>query len=239
MTSPCSSMSFVTNFYILALVASSAAATSDFSSNTGSGLSSLRPSQHWRMTHIIDPFVGRRNVSYFTTSAGLAIIDGDVIYGTLSDLSESRVFDAIPRRESIGHRALTMGSSFSTWPNATVRYKFDSDETQDLLSGLMKTAISRWLTGAPYLKFLKEGINSKEGVDGVLTVTATRCGGCNSVMGWSPGPRWMNLEQACEGKRRACGPDEATHEIGHILGEWDGAYHSTMQLTTTIPFRTF
>jgi hypothetical protein len=35
---------------------------------------------------IQDEFYGHRNVSYFVTSAGLALIDGDVVYGPVEDL---------------------------------------------------------------------------------------------------------------------------------------------------------
>ena len=56
---------------------------------------------------INDDLYGTRDVSYFVTSNGLAVIDGDVVYGSIQDLTAHTIKNSI----------------------AVINYKYDSDAT--------------------------------------------------------------------------------------------------------------
>src|SRR5437667_3967270 len=54
-----------------------------------------------RVYHAIeinDAYYGRRNVSYFVSQVGLAVIDGDVVYGTEKELLANRYDPQNPDR---------------------------------------------------------------------------------------------------------------------------------------------
>lgn len=162
---------------------------------------------------IKDPVYGTRNVSYWATYDGLAIIDGDVIYGPLDDLL-SRSFTG---PQDISKRAHS-GTNLA-WPGATVTYKFDSAATETTLSAIVNGAIANWKAKAPYLTFIKVA-NSAVGENGVVMIKAPACGGCNSAIGYANLPLTMNLQQDCTTSPGSCGVAEATHEFGHLLGEF-------------------
>lgn len=168
-----------------------------------------------RVYHAIeieDAYYGRRNVSYFVSQAGLAVIDGDVVYGIEKELLANR-YD--PKNlDRVYPAAFSVRES---WPDATVKYKYDSDGTQTLLSDIVPVAISRWQTVAPYLIFPKQSPNSATPQNGVLTISANAGDGCHSDIGYRNAPMTMNLQRdnptSC-----VCCPNQATHEFGHLLG---------------------
>jgi len=152
---------------------------------------------------IWDDFSGERNVSYFTTAEGLAIIDGDVIYGTEAQLLNSN---------------FRSFSVLQPWPAATVLYKYDTASTAAVLTPIVNTAIARWQLGSPYLNF-QQLSDSVIPVNGVLTISSNDCQGCNASPGFDASEsRHMNLQRICPANPGSCGPDEATHELGHVLG---------------------
>lgn len=156
---------------------------------------------------IYDNYYGLRNVSYTTTSNGLAVIDGDVIYGTLEDLlaHESCLFDP-------GEINTNAFSVRTAWPGANILYKFDSHDTAIAIGNAVSTAISRWKSVASYLTFT-ELPDSTTAMNGIVTISSV-CGAnsCSASIGFSNNPLFINLCAA------GCGPDQATHEFGHVLG---------------------
>jgi len=163
---------------------------------------------------INDPVYGTRNVSYWATDDGLAIIDGDVIYGRLDDLLSR----SLTGPQDVSKRAHSVYAP-NTWPSATVTYKFDSATTESTLSAIVNGAIANWIAKAPYLTFTKVA-NSAVGENGVVMIQAPACGGCNSAIGFANVPLTMNLQQTCPTAPGSCGVAEATHEFGHLLGEF-------------------
>jgi hypothetical protein len=154
---------------------------------------------------ILDNSFGERSVGYFTTDEGLAVIDGDVIYGTEAQLlsSEFRSF-----------------SVKQAWPGATVVYKYDTAGTAASVTTIVNTAIARWQLGSPYLTF-QQLPNSVSPINGVLTISSNACGGCNANIGFGATiPLQMNLQQPSTACNGSCGPNEATHEFGHVLGKF-------------------
>lgn len=159
---------------------------------------------------IYDEYYGLRNVSYTVTSNGLAVIDGDVIYGTFDDLL------AHDSRLSVPDIISTKSFSVRTaWPGANILYKFDSPATAAVLQSTVSTAISRWKSVASYLTFTEQP-DSTTPMNGVVTISTTcsvnGANDCSSSTGFSNSARSMNL---CSS---GCGADQATHEFGHVLG---------------------
>ncbi|KAI9889449.1 MAG: hypothetical protein M1814_005312 [Vezdaea aestivalis] len=156
---------------------------------------------------------GLRNLSYFVTSTGDAIIDGDVVYGTEAELLSRRV-----NATTVVARAHSVFAA-SAWPGSTLLYKYFDCETEKTLSTIVDAAISRWKLKSPYLQFIQLPSSSAP-ANGILTISARNCDGCNANVGYSPSrPRSMNLQQvggACP--PGSCGIDEAVHEFGHALG---------------------
>lgn len=166
-----------------------------------------RQPQDGRVYHsleIRDPGFGHRNVSYFVTDTGLAILDGDIIYGPVEKLLAHRANDSVDG----------LSCSFGNpWPSATVMYKYIDDATETELKDLVNTAIARWRSVASYLTFAKL-INSDAPTPGVVTIRQ-RCGAfnCHASLGYSSDALHVWL---CKGQ---CDASAATHEFGHILGD--------------------
>ena len=174
------------------------------------------------LARIKDSIYGTRDVSYFVVG-DLAIIDGDVIYGTVNQL---RLHDIKlnPHILNDNSQVIKEGRSLSVfsnaaWPSATVTYRYESDATATTLIPIVDAAIARWRSAAPWLTFNRLTPNSNVAANGVTTIRATQCGGCNSHIGYANAPRVMNLQQSCPANPGWCGVNEATHEFGHLLGK--------------------
>jgi hypothetical protein len=157
---------------------------------------------------IRDNLYGERNAGYFVTSIGLAVIGGDVVYGSLSDLLTHQINGAPANATQA--RAFSV---FSGWPSARILYKYDTNCTERDLSHIVDAAITRWRAQASHLNFQHVRPNSGIPTDVVVTIRAAWCDGCYANIGFaSDRPQYMNLEQP------GCGTDVAVHEISHVLG---------------------
>lgn len=179
--------------------------------------SPLYPNKNSTVLAINDDTYGTRNVSYWVTDNGLAVIDGDVIYGTVEDLLAHNLTANPP---NITRRAHSIFRTANPWNGATITYKFDSDCTENAfgVGAIVNGAIANWKATAPYLTF-KKVPNSGVGENGVLMIKAPSCGGCNSPIGFFNLPMTLNLQQMCPTSPGSCGVAEATHEFGHALGK--------------------
>jgi hypothetical protein len=160
-----------------------------------------------------DELYGLRNVSYWIASSGLAIIDGDVVYGTEAELLSNEFNETALILEK---RAF---SAPSIWPAATVTFKYRSAAAETAVSSIVNAAIAVWTTSASYLTFTQLP-NSDALIPGVLTISADDCDGCHANLGFDAArARTMNLQQTCSSSPGFCGVDEAVHEFGHVLGK--------------------
>lgn len=152
---------------------------------------------------------GPRNISYFVTDKGHAVTEGDIVYGTEEQILSAAVGNGH------GHaapRAFSFGPGVAPWPQATVRFKYESDDAEAKLSSNVNRAIEYWLSGAPYLRFAQLSPNDRNAVPGILTITAD-CYSCHANIGYTENNPIINL---CPGW---CGLDAVTHEFGHALGK--------------------
>jgi Astacin (Peptidase family M12A) len=189
--------------------------------NTETALFTLPPGVNVTTVHILDAH-GERNISYYVAN-GYAIVDGDVAYGTVAELLSKVVPDSGNNGNITGRsfpRAFSILQSGPKWPGAIVKYKYDSASTQSKVSGFIDTAISRWQAMNPFLQFTQVSAPSPNAVAGVVTITAADCSGCYaSVIGYSSSANLVvNLQQKCGSSFAGCFENEATHELGHVLG---------------------
>lgn len=123
---------------------------------------------------------------------------------------------------ALQRRAYSITSS-AGWPNAEVKYKFDSDDGEDILSDLMTEAIRHWHNGAPYLTFTQVGPNSAEEQSDVVTIHTAPCIGTSASVGFqSPELPYIKFQRTCEdpsaGVQGLQSVDYMVHDLGHILG---------------------
>ena len=138
-----------------------------------------------KSVRINDPLFGNRPVSYYVTSNNLAIIDGDVAYGPVSSL--------IAHSSAAKTKTKRAFSGQPVWPNAEVRYRYDSATTASAIQHLIDDAINDWRTAAPWLRFTRLP-HSPAWANGILTITSNNCDGCHASPGYSPdSPLHMNL----------------------------------------------
>jgi len=162
------------------------------------------------------PDYGVRNVTYFVVD-GDAIIDGDVHFGPVEELLAYSVpADTNPEDDNdedyLDRRALSYLPSSKSWPRGVWKYTYDSDDTETLLKTVVKQGILRWKQRAPYFTFVKVKKNAR--TKGIVTISA-KPGSCHATVGFKGSDENMNLNLAQPG----CGPNQATHEIGHSLGK--------------------
>jgi len=188
---------------------------------TSSTLSDFYTNKPIHTLRIKDDYYGIRNVSYWITKGNRAVIDGDVVYpGTVDDLL-AHAYTGEDEETTEDRRALSVFRGPNTWPDATVIYKYDSNETDIRISPIMNVVIRDWQLRAPYLTFLQIPSSFVE-LNGVLTITSYDCYGCYAILGYhATFPSVMNLDQSCTAQGRpnsGCGIPEALHELGHVLG---------------------
>ena len=158
---------------------------------------------------------GERNVAYFLTSTGYAVIGGDIIYGTEEEFNRAIVNGSYDRKLKRRELITRKKRSNSIWPNSpllwpgnTILYKFESAAVATQLSTIVNTAIGRWTSQVPCLRFV---LQPPSAVPSVGVVTIYNTDGCSANVGHTPFTKAMHLGPGC-------GENEATHEWGHVLG---------------------
>ncbi|EXK49881.1 hypothetical protein FOMG_02360 [Fusarium oxysporum f. sp. melonis 26406] len=158
----------------------------------------------------------RRRVAYVVVN-GLAVIDGDVVYGTEGDILADRVADSLTKR-SLSNRA-----PGGRWPNAIVPYSWSDEDVSPWLSDadkssrmkLFEEAAKVWMDRLPWLHIIHitTPYDPKATTPaGRITVQFVKGGTSSSPLGRAERQDWSYISLG--------EPYLSTyvHEIGHTLG---------------------
>ncbi|KAF2177223.1 zincin [Zopfia rhizophila CBS 207.26] len=159
-----------------------------------------------------------QRVSYYVEN-GIAIIDGDVNFGTEEELLALTVGNQRRSAEAefsdhLGKRSLSIFPyAGNRWPGGVVRYKWDSQTSKDARLTDWTEAMKRWTDRLLFLTFVDVGTFSPTLVAGIITLrSVTGTGSCSSPIGMASNvlKNYIKLDN--------CGPGGYAHEIGHTLG---------------------
>ncbi|CAG8496622.1 8131_t:CDS:2, partial [Paraglomus brasilianum] len=159
---------------------------------------------------ILDGY-GLRNVAYYVTPDNNAVVEGDIVYGTLSELLAAAA--AANNDTQISKRAHSIFATTGTerpWPGARLPYKYVDDAAKTALDAIVTAATRRWTSVISGLQFVED----PSATGAFIEISNTVDGGCNCNIGWVNNRKSsMNLEPGCN-------TDNAAHEFGHALGLW-------------------
>jgi hypothetical protein len=160
-----------------------------------------------------------RRVSYLVFN-DLAIVDGDVVYGTEEDILQDIVHPNYARGELPGSkRALSIRTPNARWPNARIPWAFNSDDCTNTLSesqvtarkDLFRKATQVWMEKLPWLDIVEVIGPFDDTAKPAVGIRVTLIDGSVS---WSPVGR-ASSQAASE---IAIGADSLSvyvHELGH------------------------
>ncbi|KAF2472419.1 zincin [Lindgomyces ingoldianus] len=161
--------------------------------------------RHLTTIQIIDG-LGNRTVAYKRVGNGMVVIDSDIAYAEEYLLSK-----AVGQYQKRAHSVHETNDSVGTvWPNSEVFYKYDSEEVKSKLKSTVEEAIQRWQAAVPCLKFTEKSIDASW--KGVVTISQSKDSGEHGSLGYQP--NYLMIMALSPGS----GPNETTHELGHILG---------------------
>lgn len=159
-----------------------------------------------------------QRLTYFVED-GLAIVDGDVIFGTEDELLSYSISGnqrrGVQYDSGLAKRSLSIFpySATNRWPGGVVTYKWDSQASKDARLEDWTAAMKLWTDRLPFLRFVDTGVLDPTGVLGIITLrSVTGTGSCSSPLGMArtANGNFMKLDD--------CGPGGYAHEIGHTLG---------------------
>lgn len=158
-----------------------------------------------------------QQVSYYVEE-GVAVIDGDVIFGTEDEILAAAVpGNPVIQRSAgsdakLGKRSLSIFpySSNSKWPGGIIYYKWESQASKNYRLADWTEGMKRWTDRLPFLQFIEASAPDPTFIAGVVTlISRTGTGSCTSPIGMSQsvGGNFIKLDN--------CGPGGYAHEIGH------------------------
>lgn len=159
-----------------------------------------------KTVRIVD-VLGNRTVSYFLIG-DLAILEGDLAYGTEADLLSKAVGNVQSRRSN--SIFATGDPSGDVWPANTVIYKYVDLAFRAQFKTAVDAAIKRWTDAHPCLKF--EERDPSASPIGIITI---KPGGFPGVCWYGPGPKpgYHPGTAMAMGLVIGCGANEITHEF--------------------------
>jgi hypothetical protein len=153
-------------------------------------------------TAVVSGVTFARKALQYAEVDGLAIFEGDIVLGPVSQFRAADAGGAIPMA-SIG----ITGAQFR-WPNARVPYDIDAGMANQQR---ITDAIAHWEANTPIRFVLRDGSNAAQFPNYVHFQDG---GGCSSQVGM----RGTGRQDITLGS--GCGTGNAIHEIGHSVGLW-------------------
>lgn len=159
-------------------------------------------------TAIIGGVTFARKPLQYAEVDGLAMFEGDIVLGTVADLTAAA--SASTAAAAIGivpESGVGISGQQFRWPNATVAYDIDpAMPNQQRITD----AIAHWEANTPIRFVLRTPANAAQYQDFVHFQSG---GGCSSMVGRRGGPQNITLGGGCS-------TGNAIHEIGHTVGLW-------------------
>jgi hypothetical protein len=146
-----------------------------------------------------------REVTY-SALEGMAIVEGDILIGTLPKVREDTAHGEVRESELKPHGGIIVGERYR-WPNGQVPYRIDPGLPRpERVTG----AIDHWEThtGIRFIKITAANANLYGNF-----ISFEDLGGCFSAVGMQGGKQEISLGPDCS-------LGNAIHEIGHALGMW-------------------
>lgn len=158
-----------------------------------------------------------RNVAY-TVEEGLAIIDGDIIFGTEAELLAVVVDPNISKRGHNPRRLPKRGITFTRddtrkWPGGVIQYYWQDQASKDSREKDFLAAVKIWTDRLPFLKFVNKGIKSTTTLNGPIILFADSKTVSRSPVGRSSSAGSNKMKLGAIGNPPAIGV--YVHEIGH------------------------
>jgi hypothetical protein len=152
-------------------------------------------------TALIEGNTFRGKAVQYVVLDGLAILEGDIVLGTESDVEQTT--EAL-RAEITGQVAsgVVISGSQYRWPNCTVPYTIDPALPNQ---ARVTDAIAHWIDKTNY-NFVVRTTETDY-------VTFRPWTGCSSMVGRRGGQQFVNLASGCT-------KGNTIHEIGHAIGFW-------------------
>lgn len=96
----------------------------------------------------------QRKVAWYT-AGNLAIIDGDIIFGTVADLQAAKVSDGNTKR---AYSLFT--HEVRKWPGGKFQYKWQSQDLKNRKGAIWDQAVKLWTDRVPFIKFEEVAVPS-------------------------------------------------------------------------------
>ncbi|WP_199119240.1 M12 family metallopeptidase [Pedobacter sp. ASV28] len=159
-------------------------------------------------TLIYSPKYGLQEVE-FTIIDGLAILEGDIVLGTLEEIEKRNdVVSQLSTDKRRNIRAIrAMGFANRLWPGGIVYYKIDPALPNP---SRVNEAIGHWKGKTALIFIDMEKDPSRAAKNFILFKVAV---GCHSMIGMVGGRQIIGLDEGC-------GIGQVIHEIGHAVGLW-------------------
>lgn len=145
---------------------------------------------------------GRERGLFYEKKHGLAIVEGDMIIGTVEELEGTQ-----KKADPVAHGVAISGEIYR-WPDGILPYQVDADLSQSIQQRITE-AIEHWEAHTPIRFVQRTPSNQSTYPDYVLFVNEDT--GCWAVVGKRGGEQKINLSEQCS-------TGNAIHEIGHTLG---------------------
>jgi hypothetical protein len=158
--------------------------------------------------------VVRERLTYFKVGE-LAVIDGDIIFGTEADLLRYVVpaGNGPSRRQAppLARRSVSFSrDDVRKWPGGVVQYYWESQATKDARKDLFLQAVKIWTDRLPFLEFVDVGIKAVTTLGGPIILALSDKSVSSSPLGRA---EWVDGNKMVLGATSNVGI--YVHEIGH------------------------
>ncbi|WP_347331332.1 M12 family metallopeptidase [Marinimicrobium locisalis] len=141
---------------------------------------------------------------------GLAVLEGDIILGTVEEAERWKELHSGTPSSEIGPQSIIITGQRYRWPNNVIPFQF-SEEISAPIRSTTEEAIAHWEANTPIRFVERTAQNADEYPDFVEIVNEEEA--CRATVGRRTGRQTVNLFERCSF-------GNVVHEFGHTLGLW-------------------